>query len=162
MIPMTPSFMPMARSLVDRSPVCEVQGYAYASMESRIVAGWDAGQGPTRRAASFAIRAEVLRHRFDHCVLVTRLRDRHLRSGDRMAAEEAPPHVRCGRSNPGQCLFTGIVLPPAGQTHRPKPSLLPSRFPVGRHSPDGCHRASHATTRWVITPAGFGRTTTML
>ncbi len=94
-----------ADGMLARGPiaVCEVQGYAYAAW--RAGSSLAAAIGRPEEAASFAIRAEVLRHRFDRAFWCDGIGTYALA----LDGDKRPCQVRT--SNPGQCLFTGIVLP---------------------------------------------------
>jgi glycogen debranching enzyme len=83
--------------------LCEVQGYVYAA--KRYAAGLAASLGHDEKASALRIEAEKLREAFEQAFWCEELSTYALA----LDGQKRPCRVRT--SNPGQCLFTGIVHP---------------------------------------------------
>lgn len=83
--------------------ICEVQGYTYAAKQS--AAALATALGLTARARELAEQAEILRCRFEETFWDEEL------STYVLALDGSKRPCRVRTSNPGHCLFTGIVGP---------------------------------------------------
>ena len=84
--------------------LCEVQGYAYAAW--RGAAAMAKGRGDSATAAEWTARAELIQRRFDEAFWCDDL------GTYAIALDGAKRPCRIQTSNPGHCLFAGIVRTP--------------------------------------------------
>jgi len=138
--------------------LCEVQGYAYAAWIGAARLAFT--RGDDRRAGEWAQRAERLRIRFEEAFWCEALGTYALALDGR----KRPCHVRT--SNPGHCLFSGIVSPE--RARRVSAMLMDDRSFAGwgvrtvaagepRYNPMSYHNGSIWPHDNALTAAGLSR-----
>ena len=138
--------------------LCEVQGYAYGAWEG--AATLAEVRGDLARARRWRDRAEALRERFEQAFWCEALGTYALA----LDGEKRPCRVRT--SNPGHCLFSGIVTPP--HARRVAETLMDDAMFAGwgvrtvaageaRYNPMSYHNGSVWPHDNALVAAGFAR-----